>query len=128
VRQRGRTDATRTVKNHTRTEKRRLELTLREWLVTLGPDERAVPDADAVFGYAHKVGIPPEYLELAWKVFKARFIVKEDKRQKDWRATFRNYVKCGWLDLWYINKDGAYLLTQAGLQAQREHCDEEVVT
>ncbi len=99
-------------------------VTLRCWLEEIKEaGEQAIPETDPVFAYASKAGIPDEMLSLAWAVFKADHIQGPGakKLQKDWRQTFRNYVEKNYLKLWYVNSEGAHVLTTAGIQAQRVH-------
>lgn len=100
------------------------ETTLAEWLATIqAAGEKAIPNTDAVFGYAREIGLPAEFLHIAWFEFKARYTAEPVKGQRqktytDWRAVFRKAVREGWLKLWYL--DGQqYALTAAGQQAQR---------
>lgn len=87
---------------------------------------KAIPEDDAVFAYAERVGLPVEFLALAWQWFRAKYGpdgTGRAKRYTDWRATFRNAVKDGWPKFWAIDQSGAYYLTTAGKQAQREYGD-----
>lgn len=100
------------------------EVTLAEWLQAVQQaGEKAIPNTDAVFGYARDIGLPAEFLHYAWFEFKARYTADPVKGQRqktyaDWRAVFRKAVREGWLKLWYL--DGQqYALTAAGQQAQR---------
>lgn len=84
-----------------------------------------MPAGDPIFGYADKVGLPLEFLHLAWREFVARYTADPIKGEKqktytDWRAVFRKAVREGWLKLWYLEGQ-QYLLTTAGQQAQRAH-------
>lgn len=83
---------------------------------------KPIPGDDAVFAYAERVGLPAEFLALAWQWFKAKYTVGSGKakRYTDWRATFRNAVKDCWPKYWAIDQSGAYYLTTQGKQAQRE--------
>jgi hypothetical protein len=69
-----------------------------------------------VFAYAESIGLPREFIALAWAWFKEN---TEGKRKKDWRAHFRKAVKSNWPKYWYP-MDGDWLLTTAGKQAQLE--------
>ena len=87
-------------------------------------NEPPIPKDDCVFDYAADVGIPYEFLELAWLDFKrihtdpAR---KEGrKKQKCWRKTFKNYVSGNYLRIWFIDNSGQFILTTRGKQLQRE--------
>lgn len=90
--------------------------------------EKLIPEDDPVFGYADQVGIPRDYLDLAWLAFKRRYTVQHPaKRYTDWRRVFRNAVEGNWAKLWFVNPDGSYSLTTVGHQAQRatrEHLHE----
>ncbi|URL59600.1 hypothetical protein IM816_05750 [Luteibacter flocculans] len=87
------------------------------WIASLG-DRDAIPADDPIFAYAENAGIPSEFLELSWFVFRAR-ARESKKRQVDWRQTYRNYVKGGYLKLWYIDGDGVHRLTSTGTEWQR---------
>lgn len=80
--------------------------------------ERAIPENDPVMAYADEIGLPREFLALAWSWFKVRYA--DGKRQKDWRAHFRNAVRSNWPKFWYADDAGGWQLTTAGKQAQRE--------
>lgn len=83
--------------------------------------EEAIPADDPVFDYAEKVGIPEEFLELAWREFEGRYSTngKLQVGLSGWRQTFRNAVKSNWFRLWWFNPDGVCALTTPGIQAQR---------
>jgi hypothetical protein len=94
---------------------------LREWLEHVkAADEKAVPDDDPIFEYADSIGLPHEFLRLAWREFVAKHSVPTAGRQKDWRAHFRNSVRGNWAKLWWVDESG-YRLTSAGEQAKRAH-------
>jgi len=103
--------------------KRSAAVGLTAWLDDLkARGEKPIPEADLVFAYANGVGIPSEFLRLAWLEFRHRNIQPDAKRYRDWRSVFRKAVRANWLKLWYV--DGAsntYALTTAGHQAQRAH-------
>lgn len=83
----------------------------------------AIPADDPVHAYADRVGLPGDYVRLAWRWFKAKYGPDgsgKAKRYTDWRAHFRNAVKDGWPKYWAIDGQGAYYLTTAGKQAERE--------
>lgn len=85
------------------------------WLRSLDGD--AIPADDPIFAYAENAGIPLDFLELSWHRF-VEDMRERGKRQKDWRAHYRNAVKGNWLKLWWL-QDGEYRLTTAGEQAKR---------
>lgn len=80
-----------------------------------------IPEDDAAFSYADKVGLSRSYLLLHWAEFKERNCAPGAKRQKSWRQTFGNSVRGNWFKLWYIDSNGGFGLTTAGLQAKRQH-------
>lgn len=65
---------------------------------------RAIPADDPIWAYAADVGIPEEFLELAWHEFKARRsgASKRQRGLRGWRQAFRNSVRDNWFRLWYI--------------------------
>lgn len=77
----------------------------------------AIPPDAAVFSYADKIGLPPEFLDLAWAEFESRH-TGNGKRYRDWPAAFLNAVKGNWFKLWWV-QEGEYRLTTPGVQAQR---------
>ena len=99
-------------------------ITFREYLAECnesGADH--LPSDSAPVRYAERIGLPGEYLELAWIAFATRYASGEKqrtKRYKDWPAVFLNALKDNWFKLWYADNDGAYLLTTAGKQAASE--------
>ena len=101
--------------------KRAKVCTLTDWIAELG-DTDPVPADDPIFDWAGKVGIPRDWIALAWWVFEGRYTGDGQGRAKtyaDWRATFRNAVREDWLKLWRAGSDG-FVLTTAGQTAQRE--------
>ena len=102
-------------------KKRSKTCTLTDWIAELG-DTDPVPADDPIFDWAAKVGIPRDWIALAWWVFEGRYTGDGQGRAKtyaDWRATFRNAVREDWLKLWRAGSDG-FVLTTAGQTAQRE--------
>lgn len=100
--------------------RRKTEQTLSVWLEAKPAGEAAIPQGDPVFEYADKVGIPGEFLHIAWKAFRAKHIAST-KVQANWRATYRSYVRGNYLKLWFFDSRGECALTVAGTQAAREH-------
>lgn len=82
--------------------------------------EMPIPDNDPIFEASAKTNIPAEFLGLCWLEFKDLHL-KNGKRQKDWRATFRNCVRGEWYRLWYTDENGQVLLTSRGRAAQLRH-------
>lgn len=95
---------------------------LKAWLEAVkARGEKPIPEGDPVFAYAAKVGIPEDFLRLAWLDFRHRYTQPDAKRYRDWRRVFRKAVEGNWLKLWFVGADGAYGLTTVGIQAQRAH-------
>ncbi len=80
--------------------------------------EQAIPADDPVFDYASRVGIPDEFVALAWGWFKRRYADKTQTGVRGWRQAFRNAVEGSWPRYWYPSDDGSWQLTTAGKQAQ----------
>ena len=86
-------------------------------------NEKPLREYNALWNYAKAVNLPDDMIALAWVVFREKHSEGEGekKKQADWRLTFLNYVKKNYLKLWFINQEGQFQYTTAGLQAQREH-------
>lgn len=81
--------------------------------------EKSIPENDPVFEYAETVGLDHEMIAVCWQEFKAAFLPDGSKRQKDWRAHFRNAVRRNWYKLWYLKDGAAAQWTSVGEQARR---------
>lgn len=81
--------------------------------------EKLIPENHKVLEYAQQVGIPQEFLALAWQEFKSRYTTEPDDRKKyrDWPAVFHKAVKGNWFKVWFIDS-GSYKLTTVGQQAE----------
>ena len=97
--------------------------TFTEWLAGIEPGEQAIPETHSVIAYAERIGLPDDMLTLAWEVFRDRYIVNQTKRYLDWPQVFRNAIEGNWLKLWYYDQSGSYILSTAGLQAQRAYAE-----
>lgn len=96
-------------------------LTLRGFLAQCAErGEMAVPATDVVFEQARVMGLPREFVALAWWQFKARYVQGRygAKRYVRWRAVFREAVRENWLRLWWFDA-GQARLTVAGEGARR---------
>lgn len=99
---------------------------IQTFLANLQEGEKAFPPSDPLFAYARSVALPIPMVKLAWLVFVDTMRTK-GKRQTDWRATFRNYVKKNYLKLWWMDTQGdqvEYGLTTAGKQAKEQFKDQ----
>lgn len=94
-------------------------LTFKAWTKGLkAKGEKAIPADDPVFRYCDEVGIPHEFLAYHWHEFKARYL-QVSKRQRDWRAHFRNSVRGNWLHVWTMPNGSEIKLSTVGEQARR---------
>lgn len=80
--------------------------------------ENLIPVDDAVFAYADRIGLPHDFVALAWRWFKARYADKQQTGVRGWRQTFRNAVEGNWPKFWFPTEDGSWQLTTAGKQAK----------
>lgn len=91
-------------------------ISLNAWLEKIKTENlKAIPDDDPIFSYAEDAGIPNDWLRLCWIEFRTEFS-ENGKRQKDWRAHFRNFVRKNYYKLWWLDS-GQYQLTSRGQQA-----------
>jgi hypothetical protein len=81
--------------------------------------EKLIPPDDPVFAHAEDMGIPVEFVQLAWRAFAHKYR-DTDRQQKDWRAHFRNAVRGNWANVWFCRPDGTCELTTVGVQLKRE--------
>lgn len=79
-----------------------------------------IPEDDPVFEFAESAGISLDLISLAWSEFKVRH-GDGSKRQKDWRATFRNAVRGNWYKIWFVGNDGQVQITSQGRTLQLVH-------
>ena len=97
-------------------------VTIAEWIArTKAAGEWLIPDDHPVLAYADDVGIPGEWLRIAWTAFVHRFTYgKPNERRNDWRAYFDQHVRGDFLKLWMWtdNGRGGWKLTAAGFQAR----------
>ena len=91
--------------------------------------ETAISGYEPLRKYVDGVGLPMDFVQLAWDVFKAEHGpegVNERRLQADWRRHFLNYVTKGYYRLWYADAaSGTYALTTQGIQAQRLYAQKE---
>lgn len=92
-------------------------MTFKAWLADCrARGEKPIGPNDPVYALAQAIGLPGEYLALHWAEFK-RTRLTQAKRQRDWRATFRNSVRGNWFKLWYLDAQERCELTTVGKQA-----------
>lgn len=94
--------------------------TLAAWVLSLPEAEEIIPVSDSIYDWALDVGLPREWIALAWTAFENKY-GEDDKAYKDWRAVFRKAVKGDWLKVWRPDPQGrGWVLTTVGEMAQRE--------
>lgn len=101
--------------------KTKSRITYPEWAEAKHSDDVLIPPEHHVFRYAEKVGIPDDFLDLAWRCFRERYQNDERTTYADWGQTFRNAVEGNWYGLWWIDSEGQYVLTTKGKQADIFH-------
>jgi len=100
----------------------RTEALFVDWVASCkAAGEDLVREDDPIFDYAEKQKLPMSFVRYAWLEFRRKSI-EGGKKQKDWRAHFRNAVRENWYRLWF-EKDDGFSLTTRGIQVQREHQD-----
>lgn len=121
-----RKEPSRTVSKSARKKEGSKSLSFTEWNDALG-DEDAIPADDPIFGWSRKAKIPDDWLELAWMAFADRMTDSGKKQvgSNGWRASFRNYVRNGWLGVWCKDRTGGYALTTAGEQYRQVRDSED---
>jgi uncharacterized protein YdaU (DUF1376 family) len=80
-------------------------------------NKKIFEDDDAIFEFAENANIPHDFLRLAWLSFRDDFIDDEKKKQIDWKATFRNYLRRDYIKIWYF-KENECLLNTKGITLQ----------
>ena len=83
---------------------------------------KPVPDGHAIRAWCVDANIPSDMLQVAWVVFREKYIGDEklkSKRYKDWPSHFANSVKDRWYGLWFIGDDGLPTWTSTGLQRKQ---------
>lgn len=92
---------------------------IKAWLERCKEDgEKPIPEGSPALRYADDAGIPPEFVALHWREFKARH-AESGKRYRDWRQAFLNSVRANWYGLWLLHSDGTCMLSTKGEQARR---------
>jgi phage replication O-like protein O len=103
-----------TIKETKEKDARKL-ITLKTYLENCKAENiKPIPEDDAVFNNAEESKIPLDFLRLGWLSFRDEFLENEDKKQKCWLQTFRNYVRNDYLKVWAFNKAGECYLTAKG--------------
>lgn len=92
----------------------------------IASNEKPISAYKPLLEYIEASNLPMEFVQLAWERFKAEFLpggVNQNRRQRDWRRHFYNYVTKGYYRLWWAKEaDGGgveYQLTSQGLQTKQ---------
>lgn len=100
---------------------KKTEITIKQFLETCkASSEQTISKDDPVFKYAETIGLNHEMIYVCWQEFKNAFVHDDSKRQKDWRAHFRNAVRRNWYKLWYLKEGEVAQWTSVGEQARRD--------
>lgn len=104
---------------------RRARIKLKTFIeVCRSKGEKPISEYQPLLDYVEATGLPMEYIQLAWEVFKDEFMpggANENRLQADWRRHFLNYVKKGYYRLWFAKpaEHGTeYSLSTQGMQAR----------
>lgn len=83
--------------------------------------EKPIPEDDPVFSYADDVGLPLDFVRLAWIEFSRVYSQEGAKNYINWRQHFQNYVRKNYGKLWFRNqRTETWELTTAGQQLDIE--------
>lgn len=96
--------------------------TFEVWVGQQDGDELIRAD-DPIFRWAEDVGVPKDWMALAWEAFcdlYGKGGLREKKRYDNWPGVFRNAVKDDWLKVWRTLPDGQIVLTTVGEQLRRK--------
>lgn len=97
-------------------------VTLSQWMVSVHErGEKLMSDYAPLNEYTEKVGLPADWVELAWIKFRDRYTSDEKakrKRYTNWRLVFKRAVEENWMKLWfYSDADKQFRLTTVGVSA-----------
>lgn len=102
---------------------KREEVTLAKYLENCkAAGIKPVPDNHAIRAWCVDANIPTEMLQVAWVVFREKYLGDEKlkgKRYKDWATHFATSVKDRWYGLWFPGDDGIPAWTSTGLQRKQ---------
>lgn len=84
-----------------------------------------IPKDDPIFDFAEKANIPLDMVRVTWQQF-VRNNKESGKRQKDWRAAFRNCVRGNWYKFWFIEADGTVKETSQFRAMKKDLGDDHV--
>lgn len=93
-----------------------------QWIKSLsGTGEKLISDYKPLWDYCEKVGIPADWIEIAWIQFRDRYTTDEKakrKRYTEWRRVFKRAVEENWLRLWFYSEaDNQFRLSTVGIAA-----------
>lgn len=103
--------------------KKREATTFVKWIESVrAAGEKPVADYQALLQYMKTVGLPEDFVGLAWSAFKKRYLNDEKAKRKryiEWRDVFLRAVKEDWFGYWYVDAEGIKL-TKKGMLADME--------
>ena len=95
-------------------------LTFSEFLENVKANgEKAISDYSHVWEYAERVGIPKEWVGLAWRRFSRKYQADKKKKYIDWRHAFSNAVEDSWFGFWYFDAAGVCTMSSKGFAEQK---------
>lgn len=98
-------------------KKRRGKITFKQWREQHGDDD-PIPANHHALRYADGIGLPREFVDLAWTWFEARY-AESREMYVDWGAHFRKSLEGCWSKYWQMNRQThEFFLTLQGRQAQ----------
>lgn len=97
-------------------------VTLCEWLKDIkAKGEKPVSDYQTLWEHVQSIGIPEDWVGIAWLKFKERYTTDEKAKRKlykDWRRVFLRAIDENWMKLWYWSDgDNQFKLTTVGVTA-----------
>ena len=97
------------------------KITFKVWKANVkARGEKLISGYQPVWDYAEKLGIPGDWIEIAWLKFADRYDADPTyagKRYADWRRHFLNAIEGNWFGLWRVDQSGKFSLTTVGVQA-----------
>lgn len=96
-------------------------MTFAEWEQSKGEGEMLIEATHHVFDYIDRIGLPQDFVDLAWYAFGDRYREDGNARYIDWPTHFRKSIEGNWYKIWWIAEDGAFYLTTKGKQAAIAH-------
>lgn len=97
------------------------KITFKTWIEKIkASGEKPISEYEPVWRYVKNLGIPDDWVLIAWIQFTNRYSTDptySGKRYSDWRRHFLNAIEGNWFSLWRIDNEGKFALTTVGIQA-----------